>query len=283
MPRDTRVSSAVSSSSGCAAITSRRLCVLSLASARSRVARPPVVAGSSADGPRLTAVAAAGPAGGPRPPPPLAVAGVHRRWARRLPRLRPAVADRLSSAPDRSGTVTHPRAPPAPRPTGPGCARGLDRCRMQSRRGMGAIIIGRAQTMEDCHDISSSAGGTVRAPSAAARSARLVVAAAAVGAGALALLISWSVLDLVPHVGVSALFQGRILASGALYLPPPPLAGLFVQEDILLTDSRWCSIFPPAWPLLLALGWLLHPPWLPGPLLLGLPSLGCAAAGPPPA
>jgi hypothetical protein len=110
-------------------------------------------------------------------------------------------------------------------------------------------------------------------------SARLVVAAAAIGAGALALLISWSVLELVPHVGVSYLFQGRILAAGALYLPPPPLPVLFGQEDILLTDSRWCSIYPPGWPLLLALGWLGHAPWLLSPLLLALAVLGIARAG----
>jgi hypothetical protein len=115
----------------------------------------------------------------------------------------------------------------------------------------------------------------------ATRGERLVVAAVAAAAAALGLLIARFVLDLVPHVtdSVSYLFQGRILASGHLYLPPPPLAPLFGHENVLLTASRWCSIYPPGWPLLLALGWLAHAPWLASPLLLGLAVVGVWLAG----
>jgi 4-amino-4-deoxy-L-arabinose transferase-like glycosyltransferase len=110
---------------------------------------------------------------------------------------------------------------------------------------------------------------------------RLAVAALAAAAGTVALLISWSVLELVPHVtdSVSYLFQGRILAAGRLYEPPPAVPALFAQENVLLTPTRWCSKYPPGWPLLLALGWRLHAPWLISPLLLALAVAGVWLAG----
>ncbi len=113
------------------------------------------------------------------------------------------------------------------------------------------------------------------------RRERLAVAALAAGAAALALVISWSVLGLVPHVtdSISYLFQGRILASGHLYEPPPRVPALFGQENVILTATRWCSLYPPGWPLLLALGWRLHAPWLMSPLLLALAVAGVWLAG----
>jgi hypothetical protein len=110
---------------------------------------------------------------------------------------------------------------------------------------------------------------------------RVLVAVLAAGAAGVALLVAWSVLELVPHVtdSVSYLFQGRILASGRLYEPPPPVAALFGHENVILTPTRWCSKYPPGWPLLLALGWLLHAPWLMNPLLLALAVAGTWLAG----
>jgi hypothetical protein len=113
------------------------------------------------------------------------------------------------------------------------------------------------------------------------RRERWLVAALAAGAAGLALLIAWSVLELVPHVtdSVSYLFQGRILASGRLYEPQPPVPILFGHENVILTPTRWCSLYPPGWPLLLALGWRLHAPWLMSPLLLALAVVGTWLAG----
>jgi hypothetical protein len=113
------------------------------------------------------------------------------------------------------------------------------------------------------------------------RRERLAVAALAAGAAALALLIAWSVLGLVPHVtdSISYLLQGRILAAGHLYEPPPPVPALFANENVILTATRWCSKYPPGWPLLLALGWRLHAPWLMTPLLLALAVAGVWLAG----
>jgi hypothetical protein len=113
------------------------------------------------------------------------------------------------------------------------------------------------------------------------RRERLAVALLAAGAAVLALLIAWSVLGLVPHVtdSISYLFQGRILASGHLYEPPPRVPALFANENVILTATRWCSKYPPGWPLLLALGWRLHAPWLMSPLLLALAVAGVWLAG----
>src|SRR5579864_8344924 len=121
----------------------------------------------------------------------------------------------------------------------------------------------------------------MNAHSLPSRRERLAVAALAAGAAALALLISWTVLGLVPHVtdSISYLFQGRILASGHLYEPPPQLPALFWQENVILDPARWCSLYPPGWPLVLALGWRLHAPWLMTPLLLALAVAGVWLAG----
>ncbi|MBV8199894.1 MAG: glycosyltransferase family 39 protein, partial [Acidobacteria bacterium] len=109
----------------------------------------------------------------------------------------------------------------------------------------------------------------------------LLVAVLAAGAAGLALLIAWSVLELVPHVtdSVAYLFQGRIFASGRLYEPPPPVPELFAHQNVILTPTRWCTPYSPGWPLLLAVGWLLHAPWLINPLLLALAVAGTWLAG----
>jgi hypothetical protein len=125
---------------------------------------------------------------------------------------------------------------------------------------------------------TGGAGGRAEPPS---RRELLAVAGMAAAAGGMALLISAAALDLIPHVtdAVSYLFQGRILAAGRLYEPPPAVPALFVHENILLSPTRWCSIYPPGWPLLLAAGWLAHAPWLVCPLLLALAVAGTWLAG----
>jgi hypothetical protein len=113
------------------------------------------------------------------------------------------------------------------------------------------------------------------------RSATPLLLGIGLAAGGLALLIAWAALDLVPHVtdSVAYLFQGRIFAAGALYLPPPPFPFLFGHENILLNATRWCSAYTPGWPLLLTLGWWIHAPWLLSPLLLALAVVGVGVAG----
>jgi hypothetical protein len=105
---------------------------------------------------------------------------------------------------------------------------------------------------------------------------RLMVFFLALFAAGTSLLISSVVLDRIPHVtdGVSYAFQGKIFASGRLSLDPPPVPMLFVHENVLVNATRWCSKYPPGWPLLLALGWLLGAPWIVDPLLLGVSVFG---------
>jgi 4-amino-4-deoxy-L-arabinose transferase-like glycosyltransferase len=110
---------------------------------------------------------------------------------------------------------------------------------------------------------------------------RLIACLLAVFATGASLLISTVVLDRIPHVtdGVSYAFQGKIFAAGRLALDPPPEPALFVHENIVIDARRWCSLYPPGWPLLLALGWLLGAPWVLAPLLLGLSVLGVRRLG----
>lgn len=103
---------------------------------------------------------------------------------------------------------------------------------------------------------------------------------AALGAAA-SLLISAAALDRLPHLTdeIAYAFQGRVIAAGRVCLAPPALPELFSQENIVLTAERWCAKYPPAWPALLALGWLAGGPWLVAPSLLGLAILGIFVLG----
>ncbi|MEO8504342.1 MAG: glycosyltransferase family 39 protein [Acidobacteriota bacterium] len=100
----------------------------------------------------------------------------------------------------------------------------------------------------------------------------------AVLAATTSLLICDVALERIPHVTdeISYSFQAKILTSGRLWLTPPAGAplGLFTVQCVILTPERWCSLYPPGWPLLLAVGWLVGQPWILGPLLLAGSVLG---------
>ena len=68
----------------------------------------------------------------------------------------------------------------------------------------------------------------------------------------------------VPHAadGISYSFQGKIFAAGRPWLEPPPVPDAFKSQNILLDATRWCGIYPPGFPLLLAAGWLFGTPFL---------------------
>lgn len=72
----------------------------------------------------------------------------------------------------------------------------------------------------------------------------------------------------IPHVQdeQAYLLQARIFAEGARTAPTPegsPWMAMEFQE----LEPRWYSVFPPGWPLVLALGVRLGAPWLVNPLL----------------
>jgi hypothetical protein len=113
------------------------------------------------------------------------------------------------------------------------------------------------------------------------RAAAAIVLALATLSTAVSLLIADVALERLPHVtdGVSYLFQAKIFAAGRLFLPPPPEPLLFVHENILVDATRWCSIYSPGWPLLLALGELVGASWVVNPLLFGLAVIGAWRLG----
>jgi len=106
----------------------------------------------------------------------------------------------------------------------------------------------------------------------------LAIAATAVVASA---AIARGVLDGIPHISdeIAYTFQARILFSGAACLPGPEMPALFAYSNMLIGPARWCSIYPPGWPLLLGIGDLLGTAWLVSPILFGVCILLVSAIG----
>jgi hypothetical protein len=67
----------------------------------------------------------------------------------------------------------------------------------------------------------------------------------------------------------SYLFQAKIFTHGNLYAPIPKLADFFSYEIdmLLMKDGKWFSMYPPGYPLLLALAMLIHAQWFLSPVL----------------
>ncbi|HSE39991.1 MAG TPA: glycosyltransferase family 39 protein [Acidobacteriota bacterium] len=70
------------------------------------------------------------------------------------------------------------------------------------------------------------------------------------------------------------MFQGRILSSGNLWLSPPKVPSGFSVDHILMTQSKWVSMYPTGWPLLLSIGWLLGNPWIINPMITFIAAIG---------
>lgn len=87
-----------------------------------------------------------------------------------------------------------------------------------------------------------------------------------------AAMIATVVFHRVPHVpdDVAYLFQARTYASGRTHLAPPPAPALFDEFLTTVFRGRWFSIFPPGWPMVLALGVLAGGAWLVNPVLAGI-------------
>ena len=109
----------------------------------------------------------------------------------------------------------------------------------------------------------------------------LLVAGLALFAAAVSAFLGQRVFGGVPHVadGVSYAFQGKIFAAGRLWLEPPLVPDAFKSQNVLLNGTRWCSLYPPGFPLLLAAGWFVGAPFLVNPVLLGLAIFGVFRLG----
>jgi hypothetical protein len=109
----------------------------------------------------------------------------------------------------------------------------------------------------------------------------LLVVGLALFAAAVSAFLGQRVFGGVPHVvdGVSYAFQGKLFAAGRLWIEPPLVPDAFRYQNIILNETRWCSFYPPGFPLLLAAGWLVGAPFLVNPVLLGLAILGVFRLG----
>lgn len=84
-------------------------------------------------------------------------------------------------------------------------------------------------------------------------------------------LFSTLVFERVPHVNdeIAYLFQAKLFQSGRLYAPSA-CGREFFDFPHIINNGRWYSIYPPGFPLLLALGLAVRTPWLINPILAAL-------------
>jgi hypothetical protein len=94
----------------------------------------------------------------------------------------------------------------------------------------------------------------------------------ALAATVVTIVVSQAVFDAIPHVpdDVAYYFQAKTYAAGLPYRVAPPEPELFEQFLIPIENGKWFSVFPPGWPLILAVGMLAGVPWLVNPVLAGL-------------
>ena len=93
---------------------------------------------------------------------------------------------------------------------------------------------------------------------------------------ALALVAGWRLFGWQAAVGdeFAQNWQGHLLTSGRLFARAEPNTEFFSTIETLVVDGRWFAQFPMGWPVIRALGALMHAPWLLNPLLAGI---GCMA------
>ena len=84
-------------------------------------------------------------------------------------------------------------------------------------------------------------------------------------------LFSTFVFERVPHVNDenAYLFQAKLFQSGRLSAPSPCGRDFFDFPHII-NNGKWYSIYPPGFPLLLAVGLVIRAPWLINPVLAAL-------------
>ena len=76
----------------------------------------------------------------------------------------------------------------------------------------------------------------------------------------------------LPHIPdeIAYLFQARYFADGLPWVAAPPVPAAFDTFLLEVSGDRWYGVFPPGWPLVLAVGVKLGVPFLVNPLLGGL-------------
>ncbi len=86
---------------------------------------------------------------------------------------------------------------------------------------------------------------------------------------AAAIFLGWAAYGHHPHVPdeVGYLLHAKYLATGQLYLDPPPVPAGFDVDLMFLHRGRWYCPVPIGWPAVLAVGTWLGVPWLVNPAL----------------
>ena len=76
----------------------------------------------------------------------------------------------------------------------------------------------------------------------------------------------------IPHIPdeIAYLLQARYYAAGLPWMTPPPVPAAFETFLVEVSGDRWYAVFPPGWPLVLAMGVKLGVPWLVNPVLGGI-------------
>ncbi|MCA0374503.1 MAG: hypothetical protein LCH84_02465 [Gemmatimonadetes bacterium] len=95
------------------------------------------------------------------------------------------------------------------------------------------------------------------------------VPVAAIATAVVAALLATFAYQQHPHVPdeIAYLFQARLLATGTIWAPQPPVPEAFPVPFTLELNGRWFSAMPSGWPFLLTLGVMAGVPWLINPLL----------------
>jgi hypothetical protein len=104
------------------------------------------------------------------------------------------------------------------------------------------------------------------------RNRRALPLAAALWVVAVSSLLCWIVFERVPHLHdeVAYTYEAKYLATGRLYLEPPPEPKAFETEFSMQDNDKWYMATTAGWPAVLALGYLIGAPWLINPLLGGI-------------
>lgn len=84
--------------------------------------------------------------------------------------------------------------------------------------------------------------------------------------------LSFFVYEAHPHVPdeTQYIFQAKYMAEGQLTVTPPRVPEAFSMYMVPYLENRWYSIFPPAFPAVLAVGVKAGAAWLVNPLLSGI-------------
>ena len=111
------------------------------------------------------------------------------------------------------------------------------------------------------------------------RSARCGAAAGRRLGGPRGVSLAGAILGLAAGRGRSVVrAPGEDLLGGTTLPAPPAVPEAFSLDNVILSSNRWCSKYPPGFPLLLAVGWLLGAPWLVNPVLFGFAVYGLSGS-----